>query len=243
MSPAIWIPDACGFPVEKDEIRRPHHKPYYPARQTPQSIGVLHTTESQSLDSALRTFKASGSAPHFLVGRDRIIQCRPVGAAAACLRSDNLHDINSHALVQIEMVAFSSTSPWLPEDETLQPTLHLLAWATSLGIPLTAPWGDDYSDLHNQIWASNNSRRRRASSGLWPKMGGWWMHLEVPFQGPTWHFDCGALRRTMMLKMARSHLPAGVEISQSASLTGGGESNVNQSKLRKRRSPSRAKAR
>jgi len=32
------------------------------------------------------------------------------------------------------------------------------------------------------------------------------MHMEVPGQGPTWHYDCGALKRTVMLQMARDLL-------------------------------------
>lgn len=30
------------------------------------------------------------------------------------------------------------------------------------------------------------------------------MHLEVPYQGPTWHWDCGAVGRSRMLAIARS---------------------------------------
>ncbi len=51
-------------------------------------------------------------------------------------------------------------------------------------------------------WAANNQRRRQAVKDLWPKEKGWWMCLEVPYQGPMWHWDCGTLRRSRMLAMA-----------------------------------------
>jgi hypothetical protein len=52
-------------------------------------------------------------------------------------------------------------------------------------------------------WADNNSRRIKAANGLWPAERGWWMHMEVPWQNPSWHWDCGALRRSEMLRMAQ----------------------------------------
>jgi hypothetical protein len=45
-----------------------------------------------------------------------------------------------------------------------------------------------------------------AAGGLWPIKKGWWMHMEVPYQQPTYHWDCGALKRTKMLEMAQALL-------------------------------------
>jgi hypothetical protein len=49
-----------------------------------------------------------------------------------------------------------------------------------------------------------NKRRIRAAAGDFPKLKGWWMHVEVPGQGESWHHDCGKLRRRDMLTMART---------------------------------------
>jgi len=105
--------------------------------------------------------------------------------------------------VQIEMVARSRQTPWLPKSATLDPTVAILAFChKALGIPLRVPnaWPDDCADLPLP-WAANNRRRRQAQRRLACREG-WWMHLEVPDQGPTWHWDCGALRRSRMLTMA-----------------------------------------
>jgi len=51
-----------------------------------------------------------------------------------------------------------------------------------------------------------NVRRIRAANGDFPKLKGWWMHVEIPGQAETWHHDCGALRRRDMLRMAQELL-------------------------------------
>ncbi|MDQ2974832.1 MAG: hypothetical protein M3R69_05390, partial [Acidobacteriota bacterium] len=76
-------------------------------------------------------------------------------------------------------------------------------------------WRDDNSDMPLP-WASGptknhpnnkmNVRRIRAATGDFPKLKGWWMHVEVPGQPEMWHHDCGALRRRDMLRMAQELL-------------------------------------
>ena len=198
-----WLSeDVFGFRVEKKEIPRPGGAPYHQTSNT--SIGVLHTTEGSTVDGAWRTLSQAGSAPHFITGEGRIVQCRPLTAQGSALRTNSPHHPNADAQVQIEMVAFSKETLWLPGPETLEPSVALLAFcARDLGIPLRIPaeWPDNCSDVPPR-WAANNARRQNAANGLWPAEKGWWMHMEVPWQNPSWHWDCGALKRSEMVRMA-----------------------------------------
>ena len=65
MSNILWLDgqDIFGFTVEKQEIPRPGHAPYY-LMPVQTGIGVLHTTEGNDIQSALgdgRKLKASRS--------------------------------------------------------------------------------------------------------------------------------------------------------------------------------------
>jgi hypothetical protein len=125
---------------------------------------------------------------------------------ASTLRLGRHNTANLHAQVQIEMVARSQQKLWLPKRSTLDPTVAILAFCQkALGIPLKIP--NDWPDVPLP-WAANNRRRRQAQRRLWPAEKGWWMHLEVPYQGPTWHWDCGAMRRARLLILASSLAPA-----------------------------------
>jgi hypothetical protein len=207
-----WLTKIGKFTVEKKEIKRPGNKPYYLTSST--SIGVLHTTEGNSVDAAWKTLNKDFSAPHFITGENRIVQCRPLGAQAAALRTNPPVYPNVDAQVQIEMSCFTKMEKgvpvlWLPPPNVLDPTLALMAWCSKhLGIPLQKPtnWPDDGLDLKGTIWAANNKRRKQAAAGLWPTGKGWWMHLEVPAQQRSWHYDCGALRRTEMFRQAEELL-------------------------------------
>jgi hypothetical protein len=201
-----WVDTIHTFAVEKKEIPRPQGKPYFLNSST--LIGVLHTTEGTTVSGAWSTLSAASSAPHFIAGEGRIVQCRPLNVQGSALRSNQNNTANVNAQIQIEMVAKSKESLWMPVDGTLNPTVAILAFcAKEFGIPLKAPnnWPDDCSDV-SKPWASNNSRRKQAANALWPIEKGWWMHLEIPFQGESWHWDCGALRRSEMLELAKALL-------------------------------------
>jgi hypothetical protein len=197
-----WLDEVFGFNVERREIKRSGGRPYFPISNT--GVGVLHTTEGDTVDGAWSTLNGNFSAPHFITGENRIVQCRPLTAQGAALRANAPHNPNREAQIQIEMVARSSQSLWLPVDGTLQPTVALMAYcAQNLGIPLRIPvdWPDDCSDVPLP-WAAENARRIKAADGLWPTETGWWMHMEVPWQQPSWHWDCGAVKRSVMIQMA-----------------------------------------
>jgi hypothetical protein len=194
-----WITEPVySFQVEKNEVPRSGGRAYL-VNEGPLNL-VLHTTEGASVAGALATLGHNGDPSHFLVGQGRIIQLRPLTAQAA-----SLHDpMNSHA-VQVEMCGFSQQTPWLPDDGTLEPAVALMAYLSQkLDIPLVVPyeWPDDLSDMPLP-WATNNKRRRQAAA-TYPSPQGVYMHLEIPKQGPTWHWDAGALQRSVMIDKAKA---------------------------------------
>lgn len=219
---AIEFPDKIfGFKVEKRVIPRPGGAKFLFNSHT--QIGVLHTTELPTVESSFKSLNKRHSAPHFIVGEGRIIQCRSLTHQAAALRGEKPCFANAQASIQIEMVGFTgggkntstTTDVWLPKKEVLLPTVAIMAFCAGNGIdiPLQVPnedWKDDASDMPLP-WAAGppnkpksmiNKRRKAAAAGLFPKLKGWWMHVEIPCQGPEWHHDCGRLRRRDMLRMA-----------------------------------------
>lgn len=196
-----WPERIYGFKVEWREIPRPEGKPYYRFEVVPDA-GVLHTTEGATVDGAWGTLYAKASAPHVITGEGRIVACRPPTVQGAALRTNPPYTFLPNAYcLQVEQVARSRTIAWLPPASTLEPTLAWMAWChEELGIPLVVPhnWPDDLSDI-TTILATNNTRRQQR---VYPREPGWYMHMEVPDQGDSWHWDCGAIRRTEMLRRA-----------------------------------------
>lgn len=219
---AIEFPaEIFGFKVEKRVIPRPGGAKFMFNSHT--QIGVLHTTESSTVERSFASLNKDHSAPHFIVGEGRIIQCRSLTHQAAALRGGAPCFANAQASIQIEMVGFTgggkdsstTTEVWLPKKEVLLPTVAIMAFCAGNGIdiPLQVPnenWKDDASDMPLP-WAAGpprkpqsaiNKRRKAAAAGDFPRLKGWWMHVEVPCQSPEWHHDCGRLRRRDMLRMA-----------------------------------------
>jgi len=177
--------------------------------------GVLHTTEGSTAGGAAATFHQNGDPPHFAVDSSSIIQFRPLDKIAMALRHDPNNNVfkgqtNGHA-VQIEIAGFSKTTLWTPDQNTVDRTAAVIAYASQFhAIPLSVPNGfpDDCSDLPQPApgeWAKRNTRRIWAEAN-WPTVRGWWMHLEVPGQGNTWHWDCGAITRSTLLQRAAEFL-------------------------------------
>ncbi len=214
-----WLSDVYGIKVERIEIPRPGGARYYSVKQT--GKGVLHTTEGDGVDSAIATFRAKGFAPHFLTGLGRIVQCRPLWAQASTLHTGTSPFFcNAYAQVQIEQVGHSNEKLWSLADGTLHGTAALMAYLSvphgdEFAIPLIRPipsWKDDGSDLKpippsGIRWATNNTRRQSRLFFNGPK--GWYAHLEVPDQEPTWHWDCGALRWDVVMAAAQALLDDG----------------------------------
>ena len=81
---AIEFPDNIfGFKVEQRVIPRPGGGKFMFNSHT--QIGVLHTTENPSIDGSFKSLNQSHSAPHFIVGEGRIIQCRSLAHQGAAL--------------------------------------------------------------------------------------------------------------------------------------------------------------
>jgi hypothetical protein len=195
-----WLESIGAFHVERAEIPRPGNKPYFNNSHT--RIGVLHTTESNKVGPAFNTLKLKHSAPHFISGENRILQCRPITKQGAALLSTSQYNPNTDAALQIEMVGSSQQQLWMPPESSLAPVLAIIRWANGdpLNIPLRRPvdsWLDDCSDVALP-WAVSNNARRKASN-IWPKIAGWYMHMEVPVNN---HWDCGAIRFREILAMA-----------------------------------------
>ncbi len=222
-----WPAKIFDYEVERKEIPRKNNKPYYATAHT--QIGVLHTTEGSTVSDAWAALSSKHEPSHFIVGEGRIVQCRPLTKQASSLHGDPPFYANANAALQIEMVGFTGGNPnfnkhaydsWIPADDVLKPVIAIMAWASANGldIPLQVPsaaWVDDGSDCPRP-WAVENKRRLQAAHGLWPSAKGWWTHMEVPGQGPTWHYDCGAIRRTQIIQMARDLLGAGTGVAVAA---------------------------
>jgi len=196
-----WIKRIGDFEVERAEIKRPGNQPFIDSAHT--RIGVLHTTEGNNVAGAFATLSSSNSAPHFIAGEFRILQCRPITKQGAALLKSKQYNPNRDAALQIEMVGKSKKDTlWLPPASSLEPVLAIMRWGQGdpLNIPLVRPvdaWLDDCSDVPLPWAVSNNARRLRQNT--WPKIAGWYMHMEVPVNN---HWDCGKLRFREMLQMA-----------------------------------------
>ena len=172
--------------------------------------GVIHTTEkgaaatdANGWDGALSVFKQHW-APHFLVGAGRIAQLVQIGTMSAALVSNNVH-----AIVQIEVVADSQQTLWLPDEPTLDALASLLAACQSeYGIPLAHPFPDG-------DWGRYGDNPHR-HAGKWGAVAAWYGHADVPSvpgHPEEDHWDPGNLRWSALLDRARSmtdilHAPA-----------------------------------
>lgn len=200
-----WIDgqDLFGFKVEKREMARSGGRPY--AKHSTDKLNiVLHTTEGSTLAGALSTFAASpNNSSHFVVGQGRIVQLRPLNAQGGALRANSPHNPNDGA-IQIENVGFSKETLWIPDDGVLKPLAGLLAYlSVNLNVPLSVPndWPDDCSDIKTIL--SSNNTRRKAAEKTYPAPQGVWMHLEIPWQQSSWHWDMGKVQRSVILQQAK----------------------------------------
>jgi hypothetical protein len=124
MADLLWLKRLGDYDVIRREIPRPGGKPYYLNSST--QIGVLHTTEGDTVGGAWRALRQQNAAPHSSPART------PPSSAvqASTLRPGRNNTANVHAQIQIEMVAQSRQALWLPKSATLEPTVAILASAT-----------------------------------------------------------------------------------------------------------------
>ncbi len=187
-----WLVRAIKYHVE--HVAVPYLTSHVDRSKPP--AGVMHTTEG-SFDSALKEFKTK-FAPHFLVGKGRIIQFCPLGKAAHALEHHKgTVETNLWARVQIEVAAKSKLALWQPDNETFDTLASLLAMVSdAANIPLRRLWPDVLAK--KVVWATASNPRRRQN--VWGKEAGWFGHIEVPGNS---HWDPGSLNYTALFTRAQ----------------------------------------
>lgn len=189
-----WVDQIGPYKVERMEGFRPGKQPYLQL-VTPRVV-IDHSTEGDTVNSAVATLRANFSAPHFVPGEDRIVQMRPGWAQAA-----TVHEHNDIAW-QVECVGRASQSLHDLTPSTWRPLVALTRWFhEEHGVPYAtvAGWRDDLSDI-TTILATDNTRRRSRKA---LSHHGFLMHLDIPDQAPTWHWDAGALMFAKLFQEAQ----------------------------------------
>ncbi len=126
IAPDGWVtgalpgPGGVLYPIEKHECPRPNGEAYRRIEKTPPDL-LLHTTEGTDLDSAIATLRAKFSPSQWACGENRIAQLRPLWAQGAAVDTQNAY------FMQVENVAKSQLTLWLPELRTLNPLVALVA--------------------------------------------------------------------------------------------------------------------
>lgn len=151
--------------------------------------GCLHTTEGLDFAAMDRTLEASGSQPHFLVGRaGEIKQYRPFGDAATTLKNASGGvETNRKRLVQIEVCGFAKSPGW--PDAQKQAVARIMAWSARHGVPLSA-----------SVRFTDAAGVRRLQGADWLNYSGWLGHQHVPEND---HWDPGPVDITDLLNRAR----------------------------------------
>jgi hypothetical protein len=194
-------PEGRTYKVEKEVGPRPGGQPFIPLTN-PRAM-VLHTTEGHTVNGAVATLRSNFDAPHFVVGEDRIVQMRPLTAQGATLRDNGLPFHPNSVGWQVETVGFAKEEIHRLTPLTLHPLVAVAAFALEeLGVPLLRPdgWRDDLRDIKT-ILASDNARRKSRTAAMFK---GWVMHLEIPDQQDTWHWDAGAFDFATFFEMVRA---------------------------------------
>jgi hypothetical protein len=143
---------------------------------------VHHTTEGSSAESAIETFRARRSDPHFTVDANRIYQHVDTGEAARALRNPpGGVETNRHCAVQIELVGFAH----LPKDPAaLANVARLCRWIEATHeVPRTWPSGVPLPARNGRDPGGHNRDRR-----IWTGEGGHYGHCHVPEND---HWDPG----------------------------------------------------
>ena len=186
-----WVQRIGDYDVERQEGPRPGGQAYLPLRSNPSFC--VHTTEGSTVAGAVATLRQNFTAPHFVVGENRIVQMRPLSAQGA-----TVHDWNDR-FIQVECVGRADLKLHRLTPTTWQPLVALTRFVNKeLGIPLRRP--DGWSDqLAAGTWANNNPRRQ---SGIALQFRGVFGHVDVPDQDPSWHWDPGSLDYTALFAEA-----------------------------------------
>lgn len=193
-----WLTQAERYPIER--IQCPH--PNEPIDMSKPPMGVLHTTEG-GWDGSMSVFRKS-SAPHFMVGRDRVGKVRlaqlvPLGKLACALENDpGGIETNRWVRAQVELVGYSKQTPWKPDPKVADALGALMRTLLEVcQIPLSRPFGDA---TPSGTWATESNSHRR--SGVFGSKPGWYGHIDLP---ENCHWDPGALQWSSLF--ARREVP------------------------------------
>lgn len=160
---------------------------FTPADTSEEPRAVLHTTEG-GWTSSLGVFARTGT-PTFMVGfdatagRHRCGQMLPIGEMALTLQNDSGGvETNRWARAQIEVVEFTKTVPWLPDEVTTAALAGLMKIIRDVAhVPL--------------IRGGDGTR----SVERWRSRAGWFGHIEVPEND---HTDPGAIKWATLFALA-----------------------------------------
>jgi len=208
-------PGGRTYTVEHHMVPRTANQPFLNLEVTPANL-VLHTTEGHTVDGAIGTMTTNHDPAQWLVGEHRIAQLRPITAQGAAVDTEN------GKAMQIEMVAFSQLTVWLPDEPSLFPLVALVAYLDQMKfisslerppklaqLPLTldVPPG-------GRPPATNEYFRRFL--GEWPNPGVYG-HVDLPNDE---HFDPGAFDYPTFFEMVREVQGGGEDVSVDELLQG-----------------------
>jgi hypothetical protein len=185
-----------------------------------ETVLVWHTTETEG---PVGTYP---HPPHGEIHKKQLRQFVPLTQRAEALVGlvgGGPYSPNLYA-VQFEIVGNSVRTPWKPDEDTTDTLARVSAAVCDFhAIPRVVPndsWRDDCQDIPTfPTLAIENSRRlwaKEVASGElrnYPAKRGIWNHMEVPWQGnvvdpskASWHWDCGAMRRTKIIEQLEGYM-------------------------------------
>lgn len=171
----IWLADAT---IIKSPVNGPRFIPL-PWR------GVLHTTEGNTLEDAVTSFRGDNFWPHFTIEPKtlRIAQHLPLTIGARSL-SDHATPENAAHCIQIEIVGKAAESPtWAPEQLAF---IRDVMRKIEDEVPIPRQSGLRFLDAAGV----NSTPGNRMQVAAWKTFSGWCGHQHVP--GET-HWDPGAI--------------------------------------------------
>jgi hypothetical protein len=171
----LWVPNAA---VIKSPVNGPKFIPL-PWR------GVLHTTEGNTLEDAVQTFRTTNFWPHFTIEAKtlRIAQHLPLTVGARSL-SDKSTPENAARCIQIEIVGRAAESPTWPS-EHLAFIRDVMRQIEDL-VPIPRQSGLKFLNKAGV----NANPTNRMTVAQWQAFSGWCGHQHVPGEN---HWDPGAI--------------------------------------------------
>lgn len=187
-----WVTTIGPYTVKHRESARPSGQAYIPL-ENPRAF-IVHTTEGTTVSGAWGTLDTKHAAPHFIIGEDQIVQCRPLDVQAATLVDGGLPWHPNSIGWQVESVGYAREALHRLTPPTWDPLVALTQFMHEhLGVPLDRPdaWTDQ---LPAGVWAVGDNARR--NSGLAVGFHGVLGHIDIP-DGNV-HWDPGSLDYTAL---------------------------------------------